>query len=578
MTDHMDRSDDRKQDGDSRGSKLVENKKTLDTFFPSRWLVVLMVGIVLVFNIIVGMKVFSLQKEKAVIEILKARYESYAKIIRDVEDKEETLRILTQEIVPLEKRAENAQKEVAVSNERVEKNKNELNKIKASKAEVIEELGAANTTIAELSNEKKTLRKEKQKLERLVAELNINGKRTEQKITEKKLELRVTKENILAAGERLKDQQKYIKDVVAANSNFDDIRKQLLKFIKQMDETQAIAGERIKDLQVIIAGVAEEKDQLSSQTVNLTNEAKTIAQSNASLKEEISGFKEQNKEYKSEIENVTSISGQMKNIAGTIKGTATNIGIDEKIVNKNAKAIKESLGKMETANEKLVQASKQFTVVVTDVTKQTVNLTNEAKTIAQSNASLKEEISGFKEQNKEYKSEIENVTSISGQMKNIAENIKGTATNIGIDEGIVSENAKAIKENLGQMATVNRELVQTSEQFTAVVIDVTSQRGNIDTFIQEIADFPDMEVQVIAFKKVLNDIDEVTRKLSERVSAIQSNFDGKLDGMNLSFGSLEEDFTDLSLKIDGVEQALEEIANRAQKVLKKSQDKPLSSE
>jgi hypothetical protein len=104
MTDRMDNSDDHKQDIVSQGSKRVENKKTLDTFFPSKWLMILMVGIVLVFNIIVGMKVFSLQQEKAVVEILKARYESYAKIIRDVEDKEERLRILTQEIVPLEKR------------------------------------------------------------------------------------------------------------------------------------------------------------------------------------------------------------------------------------------------------------------------------------------------------------------------------------------------------------------------------------------------------------------------------------------------------------------------------------------
>ena len=56
------------------------------------------------------MKVFSLQKEKAVIEILKARYESYEKIISDVEDKEERLRQLTQEIIPLEKRSENAQR------------------------------------------------------------------------------------------------------------------------------------------------------------------------------------------------------------------------------------------------------------------------------------------------------------------------------------------------------------------------------------------------------------------------------------------------------------------------------------
>lgn len=469
----MDNSDDHKQDIGSQGSKRVENKKTLDTFFPSKWLMILMVGIVLVFNIIVGMKVFSLQQEKAVVEILKARYESYAKIIRDVEDKEERLRILTQEIVPLEKRVENAQKEVGASNERLESNKDELNKIKASKAEIVEELRAAHTTIAELSNDKQTLRTDKETLEKLVAELNINEKGIDDKIKEKRKILRDTEENISAAEVRLKNQQEYIKDVAAANSNFDEVREQLLEFIKKMDETKKSAGERIKDFKEVIANLAEEKDRLSTQAINLTNEAKTIAQSNASIKEEISGFEEQNKKYKSEIENLTSISGQMKNITGTIQGTATNIEIDEKIV---------------------------------------------------------------------------------------------------------SENARAIKENLGEMTTANQEFVQTSKQFTAVVADVTSQREKLDTYMQEIADLPDMELQAIAFKKVLNEIEEITRKLSERVSAIQSNFDGKLDGMNLSFGSLEKNFTDLLLKLDGVEQALEKIATRAQKVLKQSQTNPLPSE
>ncbi|MDA3791399.1 MAG: hypothetical protein PF503_23230, partial [Desulfobacula sp.] len=261
-----------------------------------------------------------------------------------------------------------------------------------------------------------------------------------------------------------------------------------------------------------------------------------------------------------------------------IQGTATNIEIDEKIVSENARAIKENLGQMAKTNQEFVQTSKQFITAVTGVTTQAVNLTNEAKTIAQSNASIKEEISGFKEQNTKYKTEIENVTSISGQMKNITGIIQGTATNIEIDEKIVSENARAIKENLGEMTTANQEFVQTSKQFTAVVADVTSQREKLDTYMQDIADLPDMELQAIAFKKVLNEIEEITRKLSERVSAIQSNFDGKLDGMNLSFGSLENNFTDLLLKLDGVEQALEKIATRAQKVLKQSQTNPLPSE
>ena len=587
----MDKSEDHNQDIGSQRIKQVKNKRTLDTVFPSTWLVVFMVAMFLFFNILVGMKVFSLQKEKAVIEILKARYESYTQIIRDVEDKEEMLKILTQKIVPLEKRAENAQKEVEVSNERVKKNRNELNKIKASKAELLEELSAAHTTIAELSNEKQTLREEKTKLEKLVVELNIDEKRTDQRTIEKRQKLTITEENIRAAETRLKNQQAYIKNVIAANSDFDDMRKQLSEFTKKMEETQLSAGESINDLKKVVAGVADEKNQLSIQTESLTSETKNVAQFNASIEKELSGFKEQNKAFKSEIENVTSTSGQMKNIAEAIKKAETNMAMDEAIISENLKSAREELKQVATANQELVRTSNQFTAAITGVASQgekldiymqkiaevkgqlsiqIENLTSETKNVAQFNASIEKELSGFKEQNKAFKSEIENVTSTSGQMKNIAEAIKKIETNVAMDEAIISDNLNAAKEELKEVATANQALVQTSNQFTTAVTGVASQGEKLDTYIQKIANFPDMKVQVIAFKKILNEIEEVRITLSERVSAIQSSFDGKLEGMNLSFGGLEKDFTNLLLKIDGVEQALIKIAVRTQEMNKKS--------
>lgn len=461
------------QGDSSQGSKQVSNRKTLDTFFPSTWFLVLMVGIVLFFNIIIGVKVFSLEKEKAVIGILKGRYESYAKTIRDVEDKEERKRILTQEIVPLEKRRENALKETAESNEMVVKNKEELNKIAALKAEVVEALNAAQATIAELSNEKQTLRKENDKLEKLVAELNVEEKRIEQELAEKRKELRSTEENILAAEVRLQDQEKYIKDVAAASSSFEALREQLSEFVKKMNETQENAGNRIKDLKEVIAVITVEKDQLSSQTVSLASEAKFFAQSNADITEEVKGLKEHNKEYISEVESIAITSGQ-----------------------------------------------------------------------------------------------IESVT----------EAIKGSATNLEIDEAQIRANAKAIKSNLEQVMTTGQELAITSKTFTTEVAGVASQGELIDKHLQKIADLPDMKAQAISFQNVLSEIEELTIKLSERVAAIQNSFDAKLDGMNLSLGIFEKNSSDISLKIDGVEQALKIIASRAQEMKNDNQEINLPSE
>jgi len=571
MTDCKDSSDDHNQGDGSQRSKQVENKKALDTFFPSTWLLVSMVGIVVIFNIIVGMKVFSLQKEKAVIEILKTRYESYEKIIREVEDKEERLRFLTQEIVPLEKRAENAQREATASNERVEKNKDELHKISALKGEVVEKQSAAQTTVAELSNEKHTLRKEKVKLEKLVAELNVDSDRLDQEITEKRKVFRATVENLHAAEMRLKDQEKYIQDVAAANSSFEDIRKQLAKIVTKMDKTQSSAGEKIKDLQEVIAGVAVEKDQLSTQTGHLTNETKKIALTNAALNEEIKGLQAQNKGYKFNVETATSISGQMESITKVIKGMITNIEIDEALVSEHAKALKDNSVKVATASQELQEVIAGVAAEKDRLATQAGNLTNEAKNITLSNTALEEGIKGLQAQNKGYKTEVENVASISGQMESIARTIKGSATNIEIDESLVSENAKVIKGNLGQLTTASQELVQLSKQFTTVVTGVTSQRGKIDAYMKEIAELPDMDAQAIALQKALTQIEEVTQKLSGKISDIQHGFDSRLAGIDLSFDSLEKDFSSLSIKIDVVAQALEKIAIRTTEVKEESQ-------
>jgi chromosome segregation ATPase len=466
MTDHS-------QEDSAQGSKQVGKKKTLDTFFPSTWLLVLMVVLVLAFNVVVGAKVFSLQKEKAVIEILKARYESYEKIIRDVEDKEERLRILTQEIVPLERRKENALQEIAASNENLGKNKVELDKIVALKAEVVERLNAAQTTIAELSNDKQTLGKEKAKLEQLVAELNIEEKKLDEKVTAKRQQLRNTEENVHAAEVRLNDQKKYLEDVTAANSSFESLRGQLLEFVGKMNETQSSASDRLNGLKEVVADITIEKEQLSSQTTNLANEAKALAQSNGSFAE---GMK--------------------------------------------------------------------------DLTEH-INV---------------------------YKAEVGSIAATSSQMKNVAEALKGSATNIEIDEAQVTENAKAMKINLSQVSTTGEELAQTSKQFTTVVTSLASQGEKFDKYAQKIADLPDMKAQVISFQKILDEIDVLNRKLSERIGAVQGSFEGKLSEMNLSFGTLEKDFTDISLKIDGVKQELAKIAIQTQEMEKKSSKADLIAE
>lgn len=468
MTDSTDKK------ANPQDSKRIETK-TLDTVFPSKWLLGGMVGFVLIFNIIVGMKVFSLQKEKAVIEILKARYESYEKIISDVEDKEARLRQLTQEIIPLEKRSENAQKDIARSNESLEKNKESLNKVKATESEVVEKLNAARKTIAELNDGKQTLRQEKTNLENLVAEIEVKERRIEQKITERQKDLRVIEENIIAAELQLKNQKEQIINVAAANSDFDAIRKQLSDFLSKMDEAQGQATKRLSDIEKVVTDISKERDLLSKQTSSLNNETKTISQSNQSINKELLDLKGHNEGYKAQVDAIASLSGQMGRNSELITAAATELGNHDKKIQENLKIFEDTTGQIKTTYQ------------------------------------------GFAQTGSEFKSAV----------------------------------------------------VEIGTQISEVTSRVESQKNQFDAYLKELSSVTDLKVQANTFKKIIGEIEDSSRSLSEKFSNIQNNFEGKLNGMNLSFDSLEKEFVALGRKVEALQESLQKIKSKVEEEVDK---------
>jgi chromosome segregation ATPase len=461
MTDHKQDPDTLSPGAGSHGQQNTPKKKKLDTFFPTTWLLAVMVIIFVGFNIFVGLKVFSLQNEKAVVVMLKDRYESYGKMIRDIEEKQEQLRSLTAEVPPLEMRKDNAIKVIDDSVKTLKTNKANLDKILATSGEVEQKLIAMRETVAELSNDKQSLQREKEKLEQIVVELRVDQKRTEQSITKSGLDLRAVDEEIRATEVQLKEQQNHLQTVAAANSSFEELRKQLSEFTKKMDEAQSLASAKIKGLEDVIAGVAEQKNKLSSHSDNLAEETKNITQSNAAIKTKITSFAEQTKVYQSEVEKVALTSGEMKSASEAFKGI-------------------------------------------------TINMEN--------------------------------------------------------DEAILRENTQTIKTGLEKMQTTSQELAQAIEVFTNEVSGVTSQGEKLDTYLNEVADLPDMRTRATSLQKVLGELESVSATFSETVSAVQERFDGKLAGMELSFGTLENDFSELSFKINGVEEILKKIAASNQEI------------
>jgi chromosome segregation ATPase len=458
MNDHINDSEDpsKVQVLSTRAQKPKKN--ALDTFFPSTLLLVLMVVLVLGFNLVVGIKVFTLQKEKAVIEVLKAQYESYRDIIDDVGRKQQELRGLHQEISPLERRKDDALNIINEGDKKIEVNSAELNKIKSLHSEIEEDLNAMRKTVAELSNEKQGLREEINTISQSVAELKIQEEKIDKSIIVKNQQLRTMEEEVLAAKVRLKEQEKYIVEVASANSSFDSTRGQLAQLMKKMDQDQTNAGQILTNFQKVVAGIEEENTKFSSQNKGFVAETGALHSTNASIGEEL-------------------------------------------------------------------------------------------KLLEQKNGA--------------FKLYVEGMSSLSKQMQGVAEMINGLSKKIETDQVLLSESAGKIKTSLITLSEINQDVDGAKKQLQTAVTGINAQNETFASYIKTFSAIPDMKGQTAAFVKVLGEIQQMSTQLNQSVSVVQKGFDGKVEGMTLSFGSLEKEFLELSAKTVVMKQMFEKMVSQA---------------
>lgn len=494
-------------ESESNSKKDVNNKRRngkkknlLDTFFPPAWLLFLMFILVLGFNFVTGFKLYTMEKEKEALKILQGQFEGYANLIKDVEEKTKRLMELTQEIVPLEVRKENAIAEENKSTKILEESRKELNKIKALQREVEEELKANRKTIAELSNDKQLLRKEGEKLEAFVAHLKESEARTEQVLLSKKKELQTIDEKIRAAIIRLEDQNKYLSDVESANSSFDEIRSKLSALNEKLGRTQQGAELALNKFEKTINGLEEKSQKITKELNIFTGNNKQFATSSQSFNTGVTKFDADSALFRKELNGFVTTNKSMATSFLSLENGVARFG------NNN--------GLIETEMNKF-------------------SATN--KSIAFSSLSL----SGF-------------LAKFDGD---------STALNSGVSS--FNKEVMSISELQVRFDEINK-------QHKGVVDDIESQSVVFKKAIQQVSDTPDLKEQLKVLNNALITIDDATQKIKQTSNMIQTEFNTKLNGMDLSFNSLSQDVSSLEIKIAKVSEQINAMISMTQQNEKKA--------
>ncbi len=518
MVDYTNSPDKEQQETISMDEKRTPRKRSLDTYFPTPWLLAGMVALVLIFNLVVGVKVFTLQKEKAVIEILKARYESYEKLIHDIEEKQDRVKRLTEEIVPLERRKDDALTIINESEKKISKNNTEINKINAHYSEVDEELNAKRRSVAELSNEKQGLRDEKNKLFQDVERLKAKEHSLEAKISEHEDNLKTVTYNLDTVTRQLQNQKQYLQDISAANSNFDNVRSQLENIVVKFTQSQIDAGRVTENYQKLVNNIEEENSRLEAQNLIFTTEAKVLRDANVTIGKEIDTIKEQNKGFGNNVRETKSLSQKVEQTVKVMNGFVVNVEVDTGVLHEAVKGINDNLTNLETSNKAIKTTKEKFQSAVSVIDTQAKNLDIHMETISK--------IPDMKKQTDDF-------VMVSQRLQQTFEELK--------------QNVLEIDGDFESIALAK-------EVFQKAVSKIDNQAKKLDRYMQTISEIPDMQEQVEAFVKVRQDIQRTSDQLKQNVSKMETDFGGKLDNMQLSFNTLEQEVAALAQKTTELKQ------------------------
>lgn len=375
-----------------QNKELLKNKKkksALDTFFPPVWLLTIMVALVLFLNLIAGWKIFSLENERQDVEIRQAKVEFYEEIIKDIEEKEDRLRVLKQEL-PLrelkaehaEKRAIEAEKRVIDGNSKLDQAKVELNKAIFDQKKAEENVKAAQEDIAVIRDDKKAQREEKFSLSQEVQDLRKERGRLEQNIKDKGIELRKEEEELVAIQFRLQEQNKMLKEVARVNSDFEEIRRQLTKMTAALDTTQQNMNFSTEDYKKTVALIRDGNDQLTGQTKYLKMTTEAISATHSSIKDTEDTIKNISRELSVSNTSIHEYTKALGNSVDNLHSISENLDKDVAQINNNISSFREKLNTLANNSIELQKTESELKNLVSGIVLQKNALTESASNLS----------------------------------------------------------------------------------------------------------------------------------------------------------------------------------------------------
>ena len=235
----------------------------LNSLFPTVIVLTIMVGIVIVTTMITGYKIFSLEREKAEIELRLAKIESYENVTRDIGEKENQLRNLKINVPELEARRNIAEEEYSQYNEKQIEAENSLLKIKKKSNEVEAEYLAKLDVIGELTANISNLQKRESELSITVSELETEGEIVTQNLFQTKIDLSTKLQELAGVISQIELQRDQVRVLAEANSDFSMIISNLNAISSDLGKAKNQAESSIIELSSILP-----KHELTINTLN----------------------------------------------------------------------------------------------------------------------------------------------------------------------------------------------------------------------------------------------------------------------------------------------------------------------
>ena len=318
----------------------------INSLFPTVIVLTIMVGIVIVTTMITGYKIFSLEREKAEIELRLAKIESYENVTRDIDEKENQLPNLKNEVPELEARRNIAEEEYSQYREKQFEADISLQKIMKKTNEVEANYFAKLDMIGELTANISNLQKRESELTIPLSERRTEHDILSQEITQTKNDLSAKSQELSGVISQLELQRDQVRVLAEANSDFSMIISNLNAISSDLGKAKNQAEASIIELSSILPKHELTINTLNSSSADLNETNRSLESISSSLSTLNSNLTRSYNSLSSTSTELNITNRNLESISSSLSNTNNNLALTYESANSADKVINSTSNKL----------------------------------------------------------------------------------------------------------------------------------------------------------------------------------------------------------------------------------------